>query len=44
VSGGRAAWQVLDAWRGAGFEGFVTRVAPTHVSSGTRPVLHVGKD
>jgi len=27
VASGRDAWQVLDAWRGAGFEGFVTRVA-----------------
>jgi mevalonate kinase len=28
VNGGHGAWQVLHAWRGAGFEGFVTRVAP----------------
>jgi mevalonate kinase len=28
VNGGPGAWQVLHAWRGAGFEGFVTRVAP----------------
>jgi mevalonate kinase len=35
VGGGRAAWQVLDAWRGAGFEGFVTRVA----SAGSSPDL-----
>ena len=30
VNGGHGAWQVLHAWRGAGFEGFVTRVAPAH--------------
>ena len=29
VNGGHGAWQVLHAWRGAGFEGFVTRVAPS---------------
>jgi mevalonate kinase len=29
VNGGHGAWQVLDAWRGAGFDGFVTRVAPS---------------
>jgi mevalonate kinase len=28
VNGGRGAWQVLHAWRGAGFEGFVTRISP----------------
>lgn len=29
VNGGHGAWQLLHAWRGAGFEGFVTRVAPS---------------
>jgi mevalonate kinase len=35
VNGGHGAWQVLHAWRGAGFEGFVTRVAPaqSHVDA-----------
>ena len=29
VNGGHGAWQLLHAWRGAGFEGFATRVAPS---------------
>ncbi len=32
VNGGHGAWQVLHAWRGAGFEGFVTRVAPAEIA------------
>jgi mevalonate kinase len=46
VGSGRGAWQVLDAWRGAGFEGFVTRVAPTLSApvSADRSMMHAGKD
>jgi mevalonate kinase len=44
VNGGRGAWQVLDAWRGAGFEGFVTRIAPAYAPLAERELLQVGKD
>jgi mevalonate kinase len=39
VNGGPGAWQVLHAWRGAGFEGFVTRVAPSQSMDG-RDLVH----
>jgi len=31
VNGGHGAWQLLHAWRGAGYEGFATRVASSEV-------------
>jgi mevalonate kinase len=41
VNGGPGAWQVLHAWRGAGFEGFVTRVAPAQSLVDEREMLPV---
>ena len=42
VNGGHGAWQVLHAWRGAGFEGFVTRVAPAESLVDERELPRVG--
>ncbi len=42
VNGGPGAWQVLHAWRGAGFEGFVTRVAPAHSLVDERELPRIG--
>ena len=43
VNGGHGAWQVLHAWRGAGFEGFVTRVAPARSLVDEGELLRVGR-
>ena len=42
VNGGHGAWQVLHAWRGAGFEGFVTRVAAAESLIEERELPRVG--